>query len=492
MRKYIVIAVLLSFALMLIGCGGFDASGVVTNGSGGQGIPGVTVVARGDCYAETVTDARGKWYLMGLSGTVDITASKEGWTFATAWNGINKNHPGLDTLDFVGVQESAENYTASGRITNGSDGLHGVKVTFSGGYTPEYTDELGYWEKPGLSGTITVTPVRQGWEFSPVSQEITYPAREISFIGTYTAAGRVTRANDASTGVEGVTVNIDGFGSVMTDAEGYWSKSGLSGTVTITPQKEGLIFYPGTYQVDGPSLGRDFESSFNVWFSLSINPSSTYTPDNPDYYVSCNIDRKIGETGTTFSDAIITVNGTTLQYVSQLGSFRASGLHLKTGDAVTVTMSHSTFGSVTKTLSVPESVTIVTTVPDIGQWIGGQVEEITINWNATTSNGYRCWCNGYDSSEQFLGGYSGISETNTETFGHGYLNFDSGQATYAEFVVDALCWTRLEGFYGSSAIEVYAPYQASISNLPAAAPVSPRKTALRQSQTENRITIDQE
>jgi|GEM_PF-4682218 len=61
--------------------------------------------------------------------------------------------------------------------------------------------------------------------------------------------GLVTKGED---GLEGVTLYFSGgFGTATTGADGTWSKSGLSGTVTVTPAKDDYGFDPESIPVTG-------------------------------------------------------------------------------------------------------------------------------------------------------------------------------------------------------------------------------------------------
>jgi hypothetical protein len=49
-----------------------------------------------------------------------------------------------------------------------------------------------------------------------------------------------------------------GFGTARTGSDGRWSATGLSGDVTVTPAKTGLVFTPETVTVSGSSSSVDF------------------------------------------------------------------------------------------------------------------------------------------------------------------------------------------------------------------------------------------
>lgn len=64
----------------------------------------------------------------------------------------------------------------------------------------------------------------------------------------YSISGTVVDANED--GVPGVLMNFGDFGSATTALNGTWSKSDLEGKVTITPNKEGWAFSPGSLDVE--------------------------------------------------------------------------------------------------------------------------------------------------------------------------------------------------------------------------------------------------
>jgi len=73
-------------------------------------------------------------------------------------------------------------YGASGRVTTeGDEGLAGVEISFSGGYSSVLTDEDGYWHKHLLSGDVEATPYKTGYAFDPPSTTITGSASNLDF-----------------------------------------------------------------------------------------------------------------------------------------------------------------------------------------------------------------------------------------------------------------------------------------------------------------------
>ncbi|MEA4882458.1 MAG: hypothetical protein VB144_02145 [Clostridia bacterium] len=158
-------------------------------------------------------------------------------------------------------------YSVSGRVTDsqGDAGLNGVVLSFSGGFGTATTDASGYWTKSGLSGSVTITPSKQGWTFAPPTRSVSGAASDVDFQGTeipvtYSVSGRVT---DSQGDVGEVNVLIflgGGFGTVKTNAAGYWSSGPILGNVTATPAKSGLVFTPQTTIVSQAASNVNFTS----------------------------------------------------------------------------------------------------------------------------------------------------------------------------------------------------------------------------------------
>ncbi len=73
---------------------------------------------------------------------------------------------------------------------------------------------------------------------------------------TYSVSGYVTYNGN---GLAGVTISFsDGLPSVTTNSQGYWSQSGLTGSVTITPSMAGYKFNPPSITVTGANSNVNF------------------------------------------------------------------------------------------------------------------------------------------------------------------------------------------------------------------------------------------
>jgi hypothetical protein len=160
-------------------------------------------------------------------------------------------------------------YTVSGRVTllDGGSGLGDVKLQFSGGHGIATTRSDGSWTKSGLKGNVTITPVKDGWAFTPSSRNVSGARSDIDFQAspteTYSASGYVR--DGLGIPISGVAIEFDRhFSSVSTGSDGKWTKPGLSGTVIATPRKNGWTFNPGNRPLTPTATTADFTGGYTV------------------------------------------------------------------------------------------------------------------------------------------------------------------------------------------------------------------------------------
>lgn len=198
--------------------------------------------------------------------------------------------------------EDPETFSLSGTVTDvgdpelPGDPVAGVTIQFSGGFTSVPSQADGTWQKDGLAGTVTVTPACDGRTFDPPSLECAEACATVDFTSTvslpcdYALGGQVLLATGEP--MPGVTLSFSGgFSSVSTNAFGAWSKSGLTGTVTVTPSRAHWSFTPtsrefssssGAGDFTGTSDGQEYLLSLGIsgWStgsgSVSANPSGPY------------------------------------------------------------------------------------------------------------------------------------------------------------------------------------------------------------------------
>ena len=225
----------------------YTVSGRVTDGAG-RGVRYATLTFSNSSYS-TMADSSGYWVRSGISGSVVVSASKDGWAFLPISRTVHGPAP---DVDFAGT------YRVDGLVSD-ADGspVGSVRLDFSGGHSSTYTGSDGRWTKEGLSGDVTVTPNLANWTFSPSSRNVSEPYGQVNFTRTYSVSGRVV--NQQGNGVPYITIRFDGgYYSTYTDTNGDWTKEGLSGSVTITPEAVGYTFIPGSLSVSGPRASANF------------------------------------------------------------------------------------------------------------------------------------------------------------------------------------------------------------------------------------------
>jgi hypothetical protein len=232
---------------------------------GGSGLANVTLTfSNGGGTA--ATDSNGNYsHAVSYDWSGTVTPSRAGYNFEPAGRSYSNV-----TSDIAG-----ENYSAtaiapviSGRVTDaGGAGMAGVTLTFSSSGGTTVTDSGGNYAHAvsyGWSGTVS--PGLTGYTFTPAGRSYSnvttdqtgqnYAAAMLTFVIT----GRV--AAGGGTPVTDVTLTFSGLGTVVTGADGVYSRSvayGWSGSVT--PFKEGYTFEPvsRTYtNVTSGFTGQDF------------------------------------------------------------------------------------------------------------------------------------------------------------------------------------------------------------------------------------------
>jgi hypothetical protein len=181
-----------------------------------------------------------------------VTPTKEGYQFSPASQSVTIADANKEVIDFT----ATAGYTISGKVTVTGVGLSGVTMTLSGGVSlTTTTDSLGDYSFNNLgNGTYIITPSKEGYGFSPLSETVTISGANqgnIDFSATlgYTISGQVTLKNS---GLSGVTITLSGDDSdtTITDSEGNYVFTGLSdGSYTVTPSKEGYEFDPSSQEV---------------------------------------------------------------------------------------------------------------------------------------------------------------------------------------------------------------------------------------------------
>lgn len=154
----------------------------------------------------------------------------------------------------------------NGVVMLSSDGYHSLAVTGDGAlwaWGSNYQGQLGDGTTADRYIPVRVLPL------GLPSVDVHGATDDIVFTGTkhdYAAAGRVVDARGV--GLGGVTIAFAGdHGPVTTANDGTWNVSGLVGTVTATPSREGWMFNPPGRQVNETATSLDFcalDASYTV------------------------------------------------------------------------------------------------------------------------------------------------------------------------------------------------------------------------------------
>src|SRR5699024_4536402 len=132
---------------------------------------------------DTTTDSNGKWTSPGLTGDVTVTPQHDDYVFdpedrTVSGSSGSVDFTGLELLLLSGTVIKSE-YAPFEDVT--------IKLTFQDQEVTTTTDADGEWEQDGLYGTVTVTPVKTGYEFRTElmeeSAEYSATANDVDFIG---------------------------------------------------------------------------------------------------------------------------------------------------------------------------------------------------------------------------------------------------------------------------------------------------------------------
>jgi parallel beta-helix repeat protein len=294
-RANVVLAIVCLSCLASVGCAGisaakgtpktvspatFSLSGTISPATNGTG---VTVTLSGAARATTTTDNSGNYSFNGLQGgSYTVAATKNTFNFSPARKSLTLSTADLTGVNFAITKGSTPNVLSiSGRISPAADGM-ATTVTLSGTSSAiTSTDNVGSYSFTGLgSGEYTVTPRKNGFQFSPGSQRTTLSA--VSFTGvnftaskdgstTFSITGTINPAGNGS----GVTVTLSGSGAAtaVTDSLGNFSFTGLpNGTYNVTPIKNGFTFSPSSQRATVSAADVS-----GVLFRASKSGSTTYS-----------------------------------------------------------------------------------------------------------------------------------------------------------------------------------------------------------------------
>ncbi|WP_408954647.1 hypothetical protein [Natroniella sp. ANB-PHB2] len=290
----------------------------------------------------------------------------------------------------------------------------------------------------------------------------------------YEITGQVV--DNQGRGIEGVSFDFGALGTVETDQEGRWSKTGLKESVRVEPIKEGKNFYPNNVEVgmDRDNLyfvEEEWLEDILIW--LSLDPDSS----KANYEASASIRKLNGSNqAQKFSDTEIVVNDVMLQFdnayddgLVSLFSYREGDLKLENEDVITIKIIHPLLGWTAKEVEVPKQVGNLEITGDIDGWIGGEEDSIILEWSASNSELYKLWISLYDEQEELISDAVTLVASESYTFSDTSLlsSYDTDKlTTYIEFEVFAVNMYRLTDFSKNSGIEISTKEGPTVSNLP--------------------------
>ena len=138
-------------------------SGTVTDGI--DPIEGVTITFSHDKHSET-TNANGYYsYTVPYGTTTTITPGKTGYG---SWNPAKRKFTDITSNKTQNFTANLDTFTISGTVTDGTNSIEGVSITFSHDGHIEITDAAGNYSYTAAYGTsTTVTASKPGYNFTP-------------------------------------------------------------------------------------------------------------------------------------------------------------------------------------------------------------------------------------------------------------------------------------------------------------------------------------
>jgi len=209
-------------------------------------------------------------------------------------------------------------YTVSGNID--IDMLEGVSLILSGDFSgyryPENDKSYSFLLNAGR--TITITPQKEGYSFTPESRTISNLQTETSNLNfTASQTGAVISGSIAIDNTENIWLQISGdfIGTVKLQEDGTYTLPVNAGrNITLTPIKDGYIFSPQSITIDnaqGTIDGNDFEtvqSFFMVSGQINIDvPEGTELQISGDMNVSKTLQSNSNFAFTAHNGANITL-----------------------------------------------------------------------------------------------------------------------------------------------------------------------------------------
>jgi parallel beta-helix repeat protein len=211
----------------------YSISGTISPSANGAG---VTMTLGGAASASTITDSSGNYTFSGLAGgSYTLTPSESGYSFNPVSQNTTVSSSNVSGVNFTAAENSTTTYSISGTIGPSASG-GGVTVALTGASSgTTTTDSSGNYTFSGLGGgSYTLTPSKNGYDFSPPSESETI------------STANVTDANfTASQNLVGVDIHPG---------------DDIPTIVANNPAGTTFVIYPGTYRLTQPIIAQNGDS----------------------------------------------------------------------------------------------------------------------------------------------------------------------------------------------------------------------------------------
>ena len=258
-------------------CWGEGSGGQLGNG-GSSDVDGA--VTYGSISSGASKVAAGKLHTCVLMTNGSVTCAGTN-TEGELGNGTNVTSS--TPVKVTGLGPAPTSFSISGTITLNGSALAGVTV--SGGGKTDITNDKGvYTLTDAAMGSVTVTPSKTGYTFTPTSLTFDLSADATGKNFTATAVSSTHSISGSvklnGSGLAGVTVTA-GSKTASTNPLGDYTLTGVAaGSVTVTPTMTGYTFTQSslTFTLSADATGKDFTatpaaSTYSISGTVKLNGS---------------------------------------------------------------------------------------------------------------------------------------------------------------------------------------------------------------------------
>lgn len=277
--------------------------------SGGRGINGAMVTLSGPINGTTFTDTDGNYSFVNLvqNNTYTVAVAKTNYSFNPASQTFN-SLVGNPSANFTGT---LLNYNISGKATDGSNSISGLKINLSGSQTATATTDASgnYSFNVPAEGNYTIMPSTELYTFNPSSVVIFNLSSNHVFNFAalarplYSLSGHLYKNGTIPFGGATVTLSGSQNATTLTDATGYYIFHNVAagGNYTVAASKTNYAFNPASQSYTNLDRNQTWDSNATqVSFSFLI---SGQVKDGPDPLPGVTITLSGTQSGTTTTDA---------------------------------------------------------------------------------------------------------------------------------------------------------------------------------------------